>query len=238
MGKNLIQQRRGKGSPTYKAPSHRYHGEAKYRSVNKGILNGKILDIVKCPGHSSPLAKIDFDTGGTSLMIAPEGVRVGRNIQIGETAEVKRGNILPLKNIPEGTAIFNIENMPGDGGKFIRSTGTFGKITMKMEDKIIVQLPSKKKKTFNPNCRASIGIIAGSGRKEKPFLKAGRKYHAMRARNKLYPGVSGTSMNAVDHPFGGTKSSHKGKSGTTSRHAPPGRKVGRIAASRTGRKKR
>ena len=99
-------------------------------------------------------------------------------------------------------------------------------------------LPSSKTKDFNPDCRACIGIIAGSGRKEKPFLKAGTKHHAMKARNKLYPSVSGTSQNAVDHPFGGSSSSVKGRPTQAPRNAPPGRKVGKIAPTRTGRKKR
>jgi large subunit ribosomal protein L2 len=101
-----------------------------------------------------------------------------------------------------------------------------------------VQLPSSKTKRFLPDCRATIGIIAGSGRKEKPFLKAGTRHYAMKAKNKLYPSVSGTSMNSVDHPFGGSSSAHKGRPTQAARNAPPGRKVGKIAPKRTGRKKR
>ena len=93
-------------------------------------------------------------------------------------------------------------------------------------------------KTFQKNCRANVGIIAGGGRTEKPFLKAGRKYFAMKSKNKLWPIVCGQSMNAVDHPHGGTTSSKKKYSYTVSRHAPPGAKVGAIAAKRSGRKKR
>ena len=91
---------------------------------------------------------------------------------------------------------------------------------------------------FLPDCRATIGVIAGSGRKEKPFLKAGTRHYAMKAKNKLYPQVSGTSMNSVDHPFGGSSSATKGRPTQSSRNAPPGRKVGKIAPKRTGRKKR
>ena len=80
--------------------------------------------------------------------------------------------------------------------------------------------------------------MAGAGRTEKPFLKAGFKYHAMRARNKKYPKTAGVAMNAVAHPFGGSSTCSKGIASTVSRHAPPGRKVGKIAARRTGRKKR
>ncbi len=107
----------------------------------------------------------------------------------------------------------------------------------KTANSITIKLPSRKEKPFHPECRATIGIIAGSGRIEKPFLKAGTKYHKMRARNRLYPSVSGTSMNAVDHPFGGTQSSHKGKPTIAPKHAPPGRKVGKLKPRRTGKKR-
>ena len=102
---------------------------------------------------------------------------------------------------------------------------------------IVVELPSKKKKVLNPQCRASIGVVAGGGRKEKPFIKAGNKFKAMKARSKLYPKVCGQSMNAVDHPHGGTRSSKKNYPYTVSRHTPPGAKVGKIASRRTGKKK-
>jgi len=134
-------------------------------------------------------------------------------------------------------AIYNIEALPRDGGKFVRASGVFAKIITKMQNKIVVELPSAKRRLFLPDCRATIGVIAGSGRKDKPFLKAGKRYYAMKAKNKLWPQVSGTSMNSVDHPFGGSSSSVKGGPTQASRNAPPGRKVGKIAPKRTGRKR-
>jgi large subunit ribosomal protein L2 len=144
---------------------------------------------------------------------------------------------MALGNIPEGTAVYNIEQSPGDGGKFVRSSGTSAKVFSKSVDKVVVILPSSKKKEFRSDCKAVIGLIAGGGRTDKPVMKAGNKYHAMRAKNKLWPSVSGTSMNSVDHPFGGSSSGHKGRPTQASRHAPPGRKVGKIAPRRTGRRK-
>ncbi|MBW2974209.1 50S ribosomal protein L2 [Candidatus Woesearchaeota archaeon] len=238
MGKNLIQQKRGKGSPTFRAPSFRYKGKASYGAYRKDAVNGIIKDLIHCPGHSAPLADIRYENGEEVLLPAPEGIRVGSEVAHGEGVPVKDGNVLFLKDIPEGTAVYNIESMPGDGGKFVRSSGAFAKVISKMKNKVILLLPSKKEKEFNPQCRATVGEIAGSGRKEKPFLKAGFKYHAMKARNKRYPKVCGVAMNAVSHPFGGSSTCSKGKASTVSRDAPPGRKVGKIAAKRTGRKKR
>jgi len=133
--------------------------------------------------------------------------------------------------------IYNIESNPGDGGKLVRSSGTFARVVSQLKNKVVVQLPSKKTKEFNPDCRAIIGSVAGSGRLEKPLLKAGTRHHKMKARNKLYPITSGVSMNAVDHPFGGSKSSHKGRPTTARKNAPPGRKVGMVRARKTGRGK-
>lgn len=237
MGKNLIQQARGKGGPRYRAPSFRYAGITKYASYDlASILNGIITEFIHSQGHSAPLVRVKYENGITALLQAPEGVRIGDNVQMGEKVEVKKGNIMPLKSIPEGIEIYNIESFPGDGGKFVKTSGGFAKIITKMKESIVVEMPSSKRKNFLPDCRATIGIIAGSGRKDKPFLKAGKRYFAMKAKNKLWPQVSGTSMNAVDHPFGASRVS-KGGPTQSSRNAPPGAKVGKVAPKRTGMKR-
>ena len=237
MGKRLIQQARGKGGPTYRAPSFRYLGEAKYISREENTITGKIIDIVKCQGHSSPLAYVEYENGRSCYLIAPENIRLGSEIQIGSKAEISSGNVLPLQDIPEGTFIFNIEQIPGDGGKFVRSTGTFARVLGQVKEGILVQLPSKKKKVFHPQSRASIGVVSAGSRTEKPFLKAGNKFYAKKAKNKLWPIVSGASQNAVDHPFGNSRSSRKSKARPAPKNAPPGRKVGMLSPRHTGRNK-
>lgn len=232
MGKNLIQQRRGKGTTRFRAPDFRYKGEINMLSKESYTVK----DLVRCAGHTAPLIEAEYNDKSKSYLIAPEGVAVGDNFQIGN-AEIKAGNILPLKDIPEGTSVFSIEAKPGDGGKFVRGSGTSAKIVAKSESGITILLPSKKQKTFHPNCRAMIGIAAGGGRPEKPLLKAGKKHHIMKSKNKFYPVVSGSAMNAVAHPFGNKRTLRKSKAKPTPRNAPPGRKVGSIAARRTGRKK-
>ena len=133
--------------------------------------------------------------------------------------------------------INNIELIPGDGGRFARASGTFARIVGKTEEGVMVILPSKKQVTLNPGCKATIGVISGGGRREKPFVKAGKKWHAMRARGRLYPETSAVAMNAVDHPFGSGRGRHIGKPKTPKRNAPPGRKVGQVSARRTGMKR-
>ncbi|MFH1915883.1 MAG: 50S ribosomal protein L2 [Nanoarchaeota archaeon] len=233
MGKNLPQQARGKGSPTYRAPSFRFKG---YVCVeNKEFAH--IIEILRCRAHSAPLLKVMYPDKTQGFHIASEGVRVGNTLAIGKDAQLAVGNTLPLANIPEGMNIFNIECRPGDGGKFVRGSGLSAKIVTKTESKIIVLLPSKTKKEFNPQCKATIGVVAGGGRPEKPFLKAGKKVHKMRQKNRYYPIVSGSAQNAVDHPFGNKRTSRKSKAKPVRRGTSPGRKVGMLYARRTGRKR-
>jgi large subunit ribosomal protein L2 len=237
MGKNIIPQRRGRGTAVFKAISRRFIGRVMHPDMEQKTVNGSVIDLIKCPGHYAPVATLKYDNGEDGLMFAPEGMKVGDCISCGSDAEIKSGNINQLKNIPEGTMIYNIESRPGDGGKFCRSNGIFGRVVARAQDSVIILLPSKKERKFNPECRANIGIIAGSGRKEKPVLKAGNKYFAKKARNKFWPSVSASSMNAVDHPFGGGCSHRHKCPKQASRHAPPGRKVGSLAPRRTGRKR-
>ncbi len=241
MGKRLITQARGKGSFTYRAFSHRNRGAIKHRRYDdierNAFVNGKIVDLMHCPGHSAPLAKIKYDNGDEILTSASLGMRVNDQVSSGAKAVLKIGNTLPLRNIPEGTEVYNIESNPGDGGKFVKAAVVVATVVAQIGEKTIVKLPSKKQREFCSDCRATIGLIAGSGRKEKPFMKAGKRYHAMRARNKLYPRTSGVAMNAVDHPFGCGRGRHVGKPKTPPRGAPPGRNVGLIRASRTGRRR-
>jgi large subunit ribosomal protein L2 len=237
MGKNLIQQRRGKGSSTFRAPSFRYIGKVSHTKISEQGIKGKIVDIIKCPGHSAPLIDVKYDNGERVLNLAPEGVRVGEAVESGPSGDIKNGSTLPLKSIPEGTAIYNIESRPGDGGKFVRCSGTFAKIVGKSSAGITIKLPSNKQKTFSPECRACIGIIAAGGKRDKPLLKAGNHYHARKAKNKYWPITSGSSMNAVAHPFGGKGSHTKGRPHQAPRSAPPGRKVGSIAPRRSGYKR-
>jgi large subunit ribosomal protein L2 len=104
-------------------------------------------------------------------------------------------------------------------------------------DAAVVQLPSGEVKRLSPRCRATIGVVAGGGRTEKPLVKAGKQYHKQRARGTKWPRVRGVAMNAVDHPFGGGGRQHPGRPKSVSRNAPPGRKVGDISSRRTGRGK-
>jgi large subunit ribosomal protein L2 len=234
MGKRIISQRRGRGTSRYKSPTHRFESKPSHIKMHTGIIEGKIVDLLHSRTHSSPLIEIDYN-GEKVKSIAPIGVRIGDRV-VSNNNEVVVGNTLQLKDIPEGTFIFNIESKPGDGGKFVKSSGCFAKVSAKFSNKIMIIMPSKKQKEFSPLCRAVIGVVAGGGRLEKPFVKAGAKFFKMRVRNKLWPRTEGVKMNAVDHPFGNSRSSKKGKPTIARKHAPAGAKVGKIRPRRTGKK--
>lgn len=183
------------------------------------------------------MARVEYDNGLTGYLPAVEGLAVGSSITLGKNAEMSLGNILPLANIPEGSSICNIERLFGDGGKLVRTGGGSAILFTHTPSGSVIRLPSGKSITLNQNCRATIGKIAGGGRLEKPLLRAGENFRKHMAKNQMYPRVRGIAMISAYHPFGGGRHQHPGKSTSTSRNAPPGRKVGHIAPRKTGRKR-
>jgi len=198
-------------------------------------VTGEVVDIEHDPARSAPVARVSFDDGEERFVLAPEGITVGDTVETGISAAIEPGNSLPLREIPEGVPVCNVESQPGEGGTFARATGVNATLVTHERDVAVVQLPSGQVRRLDPDCRATIGVVAGGGRTEKPFVKAGNKYHKMKARGTKWPNVRGVAMNAVDHPFGGGGRQHPGKPKSVSRDAPPGRKVGDIASRRTGR---
>jgi large subunit ribosomal protein L2 len=243
MGKRIRVQRRGRGAPTFRASTNkrvapsRYPLSANTKEYLEKAVNGVVEDFVHDPGRGAPLAFIKFENGKTCYTVVPEGISSGQQIQIGEKASVEIGNILPLGKIPEGTMVCNIELRPGDGGKIAKSSGTYATVVGHTPQGTIVKLPSKKKKYIADNCKATVGVISGAGRTDKPMLKAGSKFHLMKAKGHKYPRTRGRAMVAAVHPYGSSKRSAR-KVTTTSHGAPPGQKVGLIAARGTGRKKK
>ncbi len=234
MGRRIQGQRRGRGGSTFQAPSHRYKADLEHRSTDDTVT-GEVIDIEHDPARSAPVALVAFEDGDRRYVLAPEGLAVGDKLQVGISAEITAGNTLPLAEIPEGVPVCNVEARPGDGGKFARASGVNATLITHDRRAAIVQLPSGEVKRLSPDCRATIGVVAGGGRTEKPLVKAGKKHHKLRARGTKYPRVRGVAMNAVDHPFGGGGRQHPGRPKSVSGDAPPGRKVGAISSRRTGR---
>lgn len=184
------------------------------------------------------MAEVEFDNGETCFMLANYGLREGQEIQVGPGADPKKSNVLPLRRIPVGSFVHNIEIEPLDGGKLVRSSGTYATVVSHGKNVTTLKLPSDAFKKVDSRCRATVGIVAGGGHKDKPFAKAGKKVHAYRSNAKDSVKVRGIAMNAVTHPHGGGDHQHVGVPSTVSAHAPPGRKVGRLSSKKTRKKKK
>ncbi|XP_011816702.1 PREDICTED: 60S ribosomal protein L8 isoform X4 [Colobus angolensis palliatus] len=219
MGRVIRGQRKGAGSVFRTHVKHR-KGAARLRAVDfaerHGYIKGIVKDIIHDPGRGAPLAKVVFRDPyrfkkWTELFIAAEGIHTGQFVYCGKK--------------------------PGDRGKLARPSGNYATvISHNLETKKTrVKLPSGSKKVISSASRAVVGVVAGGGRIDKPILKAGRAYHKYKAKRNCWPRVRGVAVNPVEHPFGGGNHQHIGKPSTIRRDAPAGRKVGLIAARRTGR---
>lgn len=232
MGKRIIPRARGAAGPRYRSPSHRFLGKIEYFPF--GSVAGRVVDIVRDAIHSAPMAVVKSEDGKEILQVVAEGVHTGDSIVYG--GEVSNGNVVELSKVPEGMKVFAVETFPGSGPKLCRGSGTFATVLTNAGGKVTLQFNSGKVKEFDSRCRATVGVAAGGGRPDKPWVSVGKKWHALHVRGKIYPRSAGVAMTPTDHPYGG-RSKRPRPSRTVSRHAPPGKKVGSISARRVGRKK-
>jgi len=201
-----------------------------------------VKEIIHDPGRGAPLARVQFRNANhykrqNELFIAAEGIYTGQFIYCGRKAQLAVGNVLPISELPEGTVVCNLETHHADRGVAARCSGNYATIINQNPDegKTRIRFPSGAKKSLKNTCRGMIGIVAGGGRVDKPLLKAGTAAKKYRAKRNCWPRVRGVAMNPVDHPHGGGNHQHIGHPSTVRRDAPPGQKVGLIAARRTGR---
>ena len=242
MGKRIRVQRRGRGGQNFRAPSHKRVAPAKYPAIApKESFNASFSGIVKAlvhdPGRGAPLSLIKFENGLSFYTVTPEGVFIGQQIFYGGKASAEIGNVVPLGKIPEGTLVCDLELRPGDGGKMAKSSGAYATVVGHTPQGTMIRLPSGRTRYVDDYCLATVGVVSASGRIEKPFLKAGAKFHQMKAKGHKYPRTSGRKMVPAVHPYGSSKRSAR-RTTTTSHGAPPGQKVGLIAARGPGQKKK
>jgi large subunit ribosomal protein L2 len=231
MGKRIISRRRGAGSGRYRSPSHRHHG-AVYHPGPDLVGEGKVLAIVPAPGRTAPVAEVQGPGGASVRVLAPAGLGTGDTISF-QAGKVERGSILPLRDIPDGTLVSNVEVKPYDGGRLVRAAGASALVVAHTGSEVTVQLPSGIFKEFLATCRAQIGAVGGGGRRERPITKAGKKVWATRSLARAPFKVRGVAMNPVNHPFGGGAHQHVGRPSTVSSGTWPGAKVGRFSRSRS-----
>jgi large subunit ribosomal protein L2 len=172
---------------------------------NKYGIEGKVTTIEYDPNRSANIALIVYRDGEKRYIIAPDALKVGDTVVSGENAEIKVGNSLPLKKIPPGTSIHNIELTRGRGAQMGRSAGSAAQITAKEGNYCLVRLPSGEIRKIHRDCYATIGEVGNKDFSNISLGKAGRN----RWLNKR-PKVRGVAMNPVDHPLGGGEGKSSG----------------------------
>ena len=151
MGKRILAQRKGRGNLWARSPGHRHIGAVKYRPFKQGeeLLKFKVIDLIHSPGRGAPVARIRYTDGTKDLWLPPEGIYIGDEFIQAKEGTMAVGNIYPLKIIPLGTLVFNIEGTPQDGGKFARASGVGAIVRDKEGNKVEIIFRSKKRKWFD-----------------------------------------------------------------------------------------
>lgn len=182
---------------------HRGGGHKRfYRHIDfkrdKDSVPAKVATIEYDPNRSARIALLHYLDGEKRYIIAPEGLKVGDTVVAGTAVDIKVGNALPLRNIPPGTPIHNIELKKGKGAQIVRSAGTSAVIMAKEKNYAQVRLPSGEVRLVHLDCKATIGVIGNADHGNISIGKAGRRRWLGRR-----PKVRGVAMNPVDHPHGG-----------------------------------
>ncbi len=196
---------RSGGRNSYGRITARHRGgghKRKYRVIdfrrNKFAVPAKVASIEYDPNRSARIALLHYLDGEKRYIIAPHGLNVGDMVVSDEVTDVKPGNSMPLKNIPLGTLIHNIEMRPGKGGQIVRSAGTAAQLMAKEGKYAQIRLPSGEVRMILNTCRATIGQVGNLDHENISIGKAGRSRWMGRR-----PHVRGVAMNPVDHPMGG-----------------------------------
>lgn len=174
----------------------------KYRIIDFKRRKDNVRGIVKTveydPNRSANISLIQYDDGTKSYILAPKGIKVGAEVMSGEDVDIKAGNALPLKNIPAGTNVHNIELKPGKGGQIARSAGTSAQVLAKEGKYVLLKLNSGETRLVLAEGRATVGRVGNEQHELIDSGKAGRS----RWKGKR-PTVRGSVMNPNDHPHGG-----------------------------------
>jgi large subunit ribosomal protein L2 len=177
-----------------------------YRKVDfkrkKDGVPAKVAAIEYDPNRTSYIALLHYADGEKRYILAPNRLRVGATVMSGDDADIQVGNCLPLRRIPTGTVVHNVELTPGRGGQIGRSAGTQIQVVAKEAGGATLRLPSGEMRMVSVDCRASIGAIGNAEHQNIEIGKAGRSRHKGKR-----PQTRGTAMNPVDHPHGGGEGS-------------------------------
>jgi large subunit ribosomal protein L2 len=170
---------------------------------NKLGVPAKVFSIEYDPNRSARIALLHYVDGAKRYIVAPNGLRVGDMVMSGPEAEIRVGNALPLRNLPSGTVIHNIEMHIGKGAQLVRSAGGAAQLMAKEGDYALIRLPSGEQRRIHLDCYATVGQVGNLDHENVRIGKAGRSRHLGRR-----PHVRGSVMNPVDHPHGGGEARH------------------------------
>lgn len=202
---------------------HRGGGHKRmYRVVDfrrdKHGIEATVVAIEYDPNRSCRIALVQYADGEKRYIIAPEGLTVGAKIAAGPDVDIQVGNALPLKNIPAGTMVHNVELFPGKGGQIGRSAGNSLQIMAKEGEWVTLKLPSGEVRKFRAGCYATIGVVGNSDHENISLGKAGRSRWL-----GIRPQTRGMAMNPVDHPMGGGEGRSKSGGGWQHPESPWGK---------------
>jgi len=188
----------GRVSTRHRGGGHKHH----YRIIdfkrNKDGVPGVVERLEYDPNRSAHIALIKYADGERRYILAPRGVSAGAPIQSGTDAPIKPGNAMPLRNVPVGTMVHNIELKPGKGGQIARSAGTYVQLVGKDAGYALIRLSSGEQRMVRGECMATVGAVSNPDQQNIKLGHAGRK----RWKGKR-PSVRGVAMNPIDHPHGG-----------------------------------
>lgn len=193
------------GRNSYGRVTTRFRGagnKRRYRMIDfmrakDGVL-AKVVSIEYDPNRTARIALLAYADGEKAYILAPNGLQVGQTVMNGSKAELKPGNCLKIKDIPVGVSIHNIEMLPGQGAKLVRSAGQSAVLRGKEEMYAQVKLPSGEVRMINVECKATIGVVGNEEHMNVKLGKAGKKRYMGKR-----PHVRGVAMNPIDHPMGG-----------------------------------
>jgi len=164
----------------------------------KDGIAAKVLEIQYDPNRSCHIALLEYKDGEKSYVLAPLGLKAGDTVESGASVEPNRGNCMPLKKVPSGMDIHNVELIPGQGGKLVRTAGGVARLMAREGDWATISLPSGEMRQVRVECRATIGQLGNVDHQNVSIGKAGKSRHLGRR-----PHVRGKAMNPVAHPLGG-----------------------------------
>jgi len=201
----VVRVKNNAGRNSYGKITVRHHGggaKKKYRIIdfkrNKDGIEAKVVGIEYDPNRSANIALLHYADGEKRYILAPQGLKDGDVVMSGENAEIRVGNCLPLRNIPIGASVHNVELKPGKGGQMVRSAGNEAQLMAKEGKYATLRLPSGEMRMVPVDCRATIGQVGNGDHELIKLGKAGRKRHM-----GIRPTVRGSVMNPNDHPHGG-----------------------------------